>query len=69
MTNNIQSKSQDATEILCKLVKQQAAPDVHLNVFDGNPLEYHYFMTLFHELVEKRVDNPRAKLTRLIKNT
>ena len=38
-----------------------------LDVFDGNPLEYHYFMTLFYKTVEKRIDNPRGKLTRLMK--
>ena len=67
MTINIQSMGQDVSEILCKLVKQQEAPDVDFDVFDGNPLEYHYFMTLFHEVVEKRVDDPRGKLTCLIK--
>ena len=30
VTNNIQSKGQDVSEILCKLVKQQSAPDVDL---------------------------------------
>ena len=40
-----------------------------LDVIDGNPLECHYFMTLPHEVVEKRVDDPRGKLTRLIKYT
>ena len=34
--------------------------------FDGNPLEYHNFMTLFHELVQKWIDDPRGRLTRLI---
>ena len=38
-------------------------------VFDGNPLECHYFMTLFHETVEKRTDHLGGKLTRLIKYT
>ena len=42
-------------EVLCNLVKQQSAPVVDLDVFDGNPLEYHYFMTLFHALVKKRI--------------
>ena len=37
VTNNIQSKGQDVTEILCKLEKQQSAPDLDLDVFDGNP--------------------------------
>ena len=48
VTSNIQSM-----EILGKLVKQQAAPDVDLYVFGGNPLGYHYFMTLFLDDVEK----------------
>ena len=38
-------------------------------MFDGNPLEYHYFITLFHKLVEKRIEDPRGRLTRLIKYT
>ena len=50
-------------------MKQQSAPDVDLDVFDGNHLEYHYFMTLFRELVEKRSEDPRGRLTRLIKYT
>ena len=29
----------DITSILCNLLKQQSAPDVGLDVFDGNPLE------------------------------
>ena len=28
------------TEMLCKLVKEQSAPQVDLEPFDGNPLEY-----------------------------
>ena len=59
----------DIAEVLCNLVKQQSAPDVDLDVFDGNPLEYHCFMTLFHELAEKRIEDPRGRLTRLIKYT
>ena len=59
----------DITSMLCNLLKQQSVPDVDLDVFDGNPLEYHNFMTLFHELEEKRIDNPRGRLTRLIRYT
>ena len=69
VANNIQSKGQDFTEILCKLVKHKSAPYVDLDAVGGNLLEYHYFMMLFHEIVEKRVDNPRGKLTRLINYT
>ena len=43
----------DITSMLCNLLKQQSAPDVNVDVFDGNPLKYHNFMALLHELVEK----------------
>ena len=54
---------------VCNLVQQQSAPDVDLDVFDGDPLEYHYFMTLFHKLVDRRIEDPRVKITHLIKYT
>ena len=57
------------TSMLCNLLKQQLAPDVDLDAFDGNPVEYHNFMTLFHELVEKQIDYPGGTLTRLIRYT
>ena len=50
----------DITSIFCNLLKQQSAPDVDLGVFDANPLEYYNFMTMFHELVEKQIDDPRG---------
>ena len=36
----------DITSMLCNLLKQLSEPDVNLDVFGGNPLEYHNFMTL-----------------------
>ena len=62
-------KKTDIAEVLCNLVKQQSAPDVDLDVFDRNLLAFHYFMTLFHRLVEKRIEDPRGRLTCLIKYT
>ena len=55
----------DITSMLCNLLKQKSAPDVDLNVFDRNPLEYHNFMRLFHELVEKQIDDPRGRTRRV----
>ena len=49
----------DITSMLCNLLKQQSAPDVDLDAFDRNLLQ----------LVEKRTDNPRGRLTRLIRYT
>ena len=57
------------TIMLCNLLKQQTVLNVELDVFDGNPLGYHNFMTLFHELVEKETDHPRGRLTQLIRHT
>ena len=69
LDEHLPPRKTDIVEVLCNLVKQQSVPDVDLVVFDGNPFEYHYFMTLFHELVEKRIEDPRGRLTRLIKHT
>ena len=46
--------------VLCLLLKQQAAPDVEIDAFDGNPLNYSYFMTLFKETVERKINDPKG---------
>ena len=38
-----------------------------MECFDGNVLEYQYFMALFREVVESKTEDPRGRLTRLIK--
>ena len=50
----------DATNVLCQLLKQQAAPDVEIDTFDGNPLNYFYFMALFKEAIERKIDDPKG---------
>ena len=55
--------------MLCKLLKFQSAPDVDIDCFDGNVLEYHYFMALFKEFIESKIEDPKGRLTRLIKYT
>ena len=40
-----------------------------IETFDGNVLNYHYFVALFSEVIENKVDDPRGKLTRLINYT
>ncbi len=54
---------------LVKLLKLQAAPSVKIDEFDGNPLEYNYFIAAFNELVDDKVGDPKGKLTRLIQST
>ena len=44
--------------MMCKLVNQQSAPEIDIDVFGGNPLEFHYFMAVFDEAVEKKIEDP-----------
>ena len=52
--------------MMSKLLRQQGAPEVDIDVFTGNPTEYHYFLTVFDEVVEKKIDDAGGRLTRLI---
>ena len=56
-------------QMISKLLRQQAAPEVDIDVFTGEPTKYHYFLAVFEEVVEKKVDDARGRLTRLIKYT
>ena len=44
-------------------------PKVELDQFDGNPLEYLTFITVFDEVVEGKVMDGQVKLTRLLQCT
>lgn len=55
--------------MMCKLFSQQSATNVDIDVLDGNSLEFSYVMSMFEEIVERKVVNPRGRLTRLIKYT
>ena len=60
--------SENVSETYCELLKLKAAPEVDMEPFDGNVLNYH-FMALFKEVVESKVEDPRGRLTRLLKYT
>ena len=59
------SSTREPSDILYKLLQQQAAPEVDTEYFDGNPLNF----SLFSEVEETKINNPRGRLTRLIKYT
>ena len=66
MVEHLTSKKADIAEVLCNLVKKQSVPDVGLDVFDGNPLEYNPTpFHQFHELVEKRTEYQTERPTYL----
>ena len=41
----------DMVEMISKLLRQQAAPEVNIDIFTGDPVDYHYFIALFDEVV------------------
>ena len=51
--------------MMSKLLRQQDAPDVDIDIFSGDPVDYNYFIVVFGELVEKKIDDPRGRLARL----
>ena len=55
----------DMVAMMSKLLRQQAAPDIGT----GDPVDYHYFIAVFDEVFEKKIDDTRGRLTRLIKHT
>ena len=59
----------EMAQMMSKLLKQQAAPEVDIDVFTGDPTKYHYFLAVFEEVVEKKTDDARGRLTRLTKHT
>ena len=59
----------DVIDVMKRLINLQTAPDIDIDVFSGNPLDYKYFRTTFREVVEKKVQDPRGRLTRLLKYT
>ena len=48
------------TEMMCELLRKQAAPDFEIDIFDGNPMHFHYFMAVFKEVVENKVTDARG---------
>ena len=60
---------QSVTDLICKLLNQQNAPELDIETSDGDPMQFHYFMGIFHEVVERKVEDAQGRLTRLIKFT
>ena len=54
---------------VASLLKIQAAPNVTIDTFNGDCLEFKYFMTTFEDVIESNIDNARGRLTRLIQYT
>ena len=57
----------NVTEMMCKLLQQQAALNLEIDIFDGNPMDSHYFMAVSKWVVENKVTDTGGRLTHLIK--
>ena len=53
-----EGNQEDMVGMMSKLLRQQAAPDVDINIFSGDPVDNHYFIAVFEEVVEKKIGNP-----------
>ena len=52
---------------MCDLFCHQSAPEVEIEIFRGDPLEYHRFLSVFREVVELKKDDPHGRLVQLLK--
>ena len=41
--------------MICKLLLYHRAPGVEIDKFNGNPLEYQYFVSMFNQVQEKKI--------------
>ena len=55
--------------MMSKLLRQYAAPDVDIDILSDHTVGYHYFIAVFEEVVEKKIDDPGGRMTRLIRYT
>ena len=63
------SENGNFADLLCTLAREQAAPQVTIEPFDGNSLNFAYFLSMFTESVEKKIEDLLGRLIRLIKCT
>ena len=61
--------SEPLQDAVVEMMRIQAAPKPHLDIFTVDPFEYPFFRACFVEVVETVVANQRGRLTRLIKFT
>ena len=66
--NNSTRSTDDIKKMMCNLLLHQSAPNVEVDTFKGDPLEY-YFMSVFTEAVEKKISDPHGRLVCLLKFT
>ena len=67
--NNSCRSTDDINKMMCNLLLHQSSPDVEIETFKGDPLEYHCFLSVFTEATEKKISDPHGGLIRCLKFT
>ena len=62
------TKSDDSAA-MCDLINLMNIPTVEIDMYDGNPMDYQAFITIFDELIDSKLGDPQLKLTRLLQYT
>ena len=57
----------EMVKMMSKLLRHQTAPEVDIDIFACDPTICHYLLAVFEEVLKKKIDNARGRLTRLIK--
>ena len=63
--NKDDEERKEVSEMICNLPQHQGAPEVEIDKFNGNPLEYQYFVSMFNQ-VERKVSDQMRRLTTLL---
>ena len=67
---HLQDKDQpDMVAMVSKFLGQEGTPNADIYIFTGDPVDCHYFIAVFDEVIEKKIDDPQGRLTRLMKHT
>ena len=56
-------------ECMNKLADLTTAPNVDMDIYAGDPLQFEYFRATFKEVVERKIPDERGRYTRLLKFT
>ena len=61
--------TKELSQMMCNLLRHLSASNVEIKTFTGNPMDYHYSMSVFKEVLEYKIGDPQGRLVRLLKYT
>lgn len=67
--SDMQASAVQSSQMSSQMLEAINLPKLELCTYDGDPLQYHSFITAFEEMVGVTSASPASKLTRLVKST